>query len=406
MTKTKKNNKMDLFILILVNVILSFGIYHSFVILSLSFFGETTLGVLDSYGNQLIDIKAGENQSRMISKTYHFSIGGKEYRGSAYYSGDEAWPSLQENEFRTERISYLSKFPNINKPTHLVDIDELGPMGLFYYISRIPFCLFLLLLVNGWRGKRKKREKKTNKTEKLNKRRDDAMFCGNCGTKLPDEAAFCGNCGTPVPKAKKEKHRPLSQASISPQDKSLVGWSPNSNDPEILEAARQNKKSAIGCAWFFMLFFPIGFILAGLLIDEMPLNEAIIIGVGLGVLMLVINLWRIKDMKAPQWEGVVIEKYKKERREHKKDDSMTTYTELTTIIKTEAGKKKRITERDSERHMYDYLAVGDRVRYHPSFGTYEKYDKSKDRIIYCNVCRMMNPISNDRCKRCNNLLFK
>ena len=96
-----------------------------------------------------------------------------------------------------------------------------------------------------------------------------------------------------------------------------------------------------------MLFFPIGFILAGLLIDEMPLNEAIIIGVGLGVLMLVINLWRIKDMKAPQWEGVVIEKYKKERREHKKDDSMTTYTELTTIIKTEAG-KKRITERDSE----------------------------------------------------------
>lgn len=232
------------------------------------------------------------------------------------------------------------------------------------------------------------------------------MFCGNCGTKLPDEAAFCGNCGTPVPKAKKEKHRPLSQASISPQDKSLVGWSPNSNDPEILEAARQNKKSAIGCAWFFMLFFPIGFILAGLLIDEMPLNEAIIIGVGLGVLMLVINLWRIKDMKAPQWEGVVIEKYKKERREHKKDDSMTTYTELTTIIKTEAGKKKRITERDSERHMYDYLAVGDRVRYHPSFGTYEKYDKSKDRIIYCNVCRMMNPISNDRCKRCNNLLFK
>lgn len=37
---------------------------------------------------------------------------------------------------------------------------------------------------------------------------------------------------------------------------------------------------------------------------------------------------------------------------------------------------------------------------------YEKYDKSKDRIIYCNVCSMMNPIQNDRCKRCNNLLFK
>jgi hypothetical protein len=40
------------------------------------------------------------------------------------------------------------------------------------------------------------------------------------------------------------------------------------------------------------------------------------------------------------------------------------------------------------------------------FGTYEKYDKSKDRIIYRNVCTTMNPIQNDRCKRCNNLLFK
>ncbi len=50
--------------------------------------------------------------------------------------------------------------------------------------------------------------------------------------------------------------------------------------------------------------------------------------------------------------------------------------------------------------------VGDRVRYHPRFGAYEKYDKSKDRIIYCIVCDEMNPIQNDRCKKCNNLLFK
>jgi len=85
---------------------------------------------------------------------------------------------------------------------------------------------------------------------------------------------------------------------------------------------------------------------------------------------------------------------------------LTTYTESITVIKTDAGKEKRIIERDSRRDMYDYLATGDRVRYHPAFDTYEKYDKFKDRIIYCNVCRMMNPISNHRCKRCENLLFK
>jgi hypothetical protein len=111
-------------------------------------------------------------------------------------------------------------------------------------------------------------------------------------------------------------------------------------------------------------------------------------------------------MKHPVWEGVVTQRFHKERRHNKNDDTMSTYTEYTTVIRTDAGKKKRIIERDSQRHMYDYLAVGDRVRYHPAFSSYEKYDKSKDKIIYCNVCYMMNPISNDRCKRCNNLLFK
>jgi hypothetical protein len=55
--------------------------------------------------------------------------------------------------------------------------------------------------------------------------------------------------------------------------------------------------------------------------------------------------------------------------------------------------------------MYDYLDIGDRVRYHPALETYEKYDKSKDEVIYCNVCRRGTRF-NDRCERCKNLLFK
>ncbi len=227
------------------------------------------------------------------------------------------------------------------------------------------------------------------------------MFCTNCGEKLPDGAAFCANCGA-------QTTEPPSRSDIPQQDhRTLVGWSPNSNHPEILAVAQKNKKSAMGCAWILMLLFPIGFLLAGLFVDEMPLNEAMIIGVGLGVVMLVINLVRIKGMKRPVWEGVVTDKFQKERRRHNRgDDSFAYYTEFTVAIKTTAGKAKRIIERDSQRHMYDYLAVGDRVRYYPAFESYEKYDKSQDRIIYCNVCRMMNPIANDRCKRCNNLLFK
>lgn len=116
----------------------------------------------------------------------------------------------------------------------------------------------------------------------------------------------------------------------------------------------------------------------------------------------------LKESKGEPPENFVANKFSKERREHKNSDDGTyrTYTEYTTVIRIDTGKEKKLIERDSQRDMYDYLAVGDRVRYHPMFGTYEKYDKSRDRIIYCNVCSMMNPIKNDRCKRCNNLLFK
>lgn len=238
--------------------------------------------------------------------------------------------------------------------------------------------------------------------------------CASCGAKLSEGDAFCVSCGTPVggsagkvAKAPGRAGAMPAQSAMPPQNHgALVGWSARSNDPEILAAAQKNKKSAIGCTWILALLFPIGFLLAGLFVDEVPLNEAIIIGVGLGLMMLIINLMRIRDMKKPIWEGVVIDKFHKERREHSGDDDWTTYTEYTTVIRTDTGKKKRIVERDSRRFMYDYLAVGDRVRYHPAFSTYEKYDKSRDRIIYCNVCFTMNPIEDDRCKRCGNWLFK
>ena len=195
--------------------------------------------------------------------------------------------------------------------------------------------------------------------------------------------------------------------SIEQKQTGLVGWSLHSSAPEILEAAKKNRKSAMGCAWALLIVFPLGFLLAGLFMDEMPLNEALVIGAILGITMFVINLIRIKDLNKPMWEGVVTAKFHKERREHKRgDDSFRYYTEFTVVIKTEAGKTKRIVERDSRREMYDYLAVGDRVRYYPAFDSFEKYDKSNDIVIYCNVCRMRNSMESERCKRCNKLLFK
>jgi hypothetical protein len=189
------------------------------------------------------------------------------------------------------------------------------------------------------------------------------------------------------------------------EERPLVGWSRVADSPEMLETIKKHRKSSLGFAVVLTLLFPVGFLLAGLFSDEMPLNDALIIGGVLGLFMLALNLWRFANMNQRGWEGVVVKKLEK-RRYEKREISGPSYMEYIVLIKTDGGKTKRIVGRKWDRDMYDYLEIGDRVRYHPAVETIEKYDKSKDEVIYCNVCRRRNPIQNDRCERCNNLLFK
>ena len=83
-----------------------------------------------------------------------------EYRGYVIYGSDEAWPRLGEGEVR-RKYQLSDTLPNINKPTMLVDIDEIGPVGLFYHILVIPAVLFCCCwltdnLANGKAGKEKR----------------------------------------------------------------------------------------------------------------------------------------------------------------------------------------------------------------------------------------------------------
>ncbi len=236
---------------------------------------------------------------------------------------------------------------------------------------------------------------------------DKKDICPSCGMGIPKGDDFCINCGTAVNRGA-ESSLQARRFNGKSENGNLIGFSDRFNSPEILEAAKKSKKSCLGCMWISVFVPLIGFPIAGLLMDDFPFMESLIIGGGLSFIILIVGLIFLRGTKKSMWDGRVVNKSEKEclERRGKDDNYYRTYMEYKTFIRTDAGKKKTIVEKDSGRHMYDYLAVGDKVRYHPSFGTYEKYDKSKDRIIYCNVCSMMNPIQNDRCKRCNNLLFK
>ncbi|MGI6297967.1 MAG: zinc ribbon domain-containing protein [Saccharofermentanales bacterium] len=442
MAKKKTSKNIPLPILILICAVLLFAMYLSLSTLALAIWGDSVMGTVDSYQSRLDDTDAGQNRSRTISKGYWFMVNGKEYRGYVIYSSDESWPSLDEGETRSERIRYLDIFPYVNKPTMLSEFSEMGEVAIIYHLlAPIGYLLLLLLVIRtARRGKRKKTAaRKPAAPQTIKARSDTNNLCPNCGNTLPEGAAFCSGCGVKIQTnapgvctacgATLQKGaefcigcgkavnlrtpEPIeasgAAASAPPQSGvGLVGFSDRCNSPEIIAAAQKNIKFFIGCMWILVFVPLIGFPVAGLLMDDFPFGESLVIGVGIAVVMLVINLLALRKTKQSMWEGVVVNKYSKEKSEHRggEDDNWRTYTEYTTIINSDTGKKKTIVEKDSGRQMYDYLSVGDRVRFHPRFGTYEKYEKSKDRIIYCNVCSMMNPIQNDRCKRCNNLLFK
>ncbi len=440
MAKKKNRKNIPLPILILIYAVLLFAMYLSLSTLALAIWGDSVMGTVDSYDSRLDDTKAEQNRSRTVSKGYWFMANGKEYRGYVIYSSDEAWPSLDEGETRSERIRHLEVFPYVNKPAMLCEFSEMGEGAIIYHIlAPIGSLLLLLLVIRTARGGKKKKPaaRKPAAPQIIEARSDTNMFCHNCGNMLPEDAAFCSSCGAKIQASAsnvctacgaaipdgaefcincgKAANRatpamPTQAASFAPpqDDAGLIGFSDHCTSPERLAAAQKNKKFSIGCMWILVFVPLIGFPVAGLLMDDFPFGESIIIGMGIALVMLVFNLLALRRTKQPMWEGLVVNKYSKEKSEHRggEDDNYRTYTEYTTIINTDAGKKKTIVEKDSGRRMYDYLSVGDRVRFHPRFGTYEKYDKSKDRIIYCNVCSMMNPIQNDRCKRCNNLLFK
>jgi ribosomal protein L40E len=264
---------------------------------------------------------------------------GKEYRGYVMYQSDEAWPSLDEGETRSERIRYLGLFPYVNKPAALCEFDEMGEVAIIYHIlapSVICFCCCLSYAQPEAGKRRKQRRGKPRKIRDerepqiIETRSDTDMFCPNCGNKLPEGAAFCSNCGAKIQasapgvckacgaelpdgaefcigcgkavnRATPEPMKASQAAASAPPQggAGLVGFSDRCNSPEILAAAQKNKKSSIGCMWILVFVPLIGFPVAGLLMDDFPFGESLVIGVGIALVMLVINLLALRRPSSP-----------------------------------------------------------------------------------------------------------
>lgn len=237
------------------------------------------------------------------------------------------------------------------------------------------------------------------------------MICPNCGADFAKSVKFCTACGSPLPQNQENQtEEPAATAGKSEGKQNLIGFSERINDPAFASYQRQ------GTAWSFIfagilaVIAVVGFYIYGETSSEMDNPQALYIGLGIaGMFMTIAILATLSRLTTKQWDGVVIDKKKeKKTRRNKNSDGgyyLERYTLYTIVFKTDQGKIiNKFMEDDNA--IFNYFQIGDRVRHHKGLGTLEKYDKSKDSIIFCNACSTLNDINDDKCYRCSCPLLK
>lgn len=236
------------------------------------------------------------------------------------------------------------------------------------------------------------------------------MICSKCGADSDKSIKFCTNCGNPLPQTADNQPDYETHPEPTEGNQNLVGFSERINDPAFASYQRQTTAWSFIFAGILAVIVIVGFFIYGQTSSEMDNPQALYIGLGIGGMFLTIALLStISRMTDKQWDGVVIDKkIEKETRREKDSDGryrMVRFTVYTVVFKTDQGK---ILERgvDDDDTVYNYFEIGDRVRQHKVLGTLEKYDKSRDSIIFCNACSTLNDINDDKCYRCSCPLLK
>lgn len=241
------------------------------------------------------------------------------------------------------------------------------------------------------------------------------MFCPSCGNRLQEPGTrpgtgsqqFPGNAVLKQPDLSAnpflEKTRPIPvRAAIAP------GYSPVFDTPEFQAAIKRFKKATFG---FGLLIIPLplaGFIIYSLVNPgEMDLNVAIMAGAFISLIFLlcaVIPALRLKYQGT--WDGVVVDKLIREER-RSRDESFTEEIYYT-IIRKDAGGKAICEENAMNHAIYDYLQIGERVRFHPELTgcPYEKYDKRGDSYVICGLCKSRVEITEVFCPGCHSPVLK
>lgn len=252
------------------------------------------------------------------------------------------------------------------------------------------------------------------------------MYCSSCGSKIADTANFCNYCGNQIIQTNsnnKENKQiidyeetkqsiPMQTVTASPvnTNSSLIGYSNKINDPAFAKYIKNSNRYAGIFGVFLALAAVIGFTIAGEVSNDLENPEALLYGCIIGGMFLLITFFSILGKKRSKtWDGIVIDKKIEKKQRKVNSNSEDAYTETymlyTVLIRSDEGKKHEIHVENDDT-LYNYYHINDKVRHHKGLNSYEKYDKSKDTVIFCNACATRHSIQEEYCRRCKCPLLK
>ena len=176
-----------------------------------------------------------------------------------------------------------------------------------------------------------------------------------------------------------------------------MAYSLKIHDPAFAKYLKNTKDYRFQFAFVLAIIAVVGFYIYGEVSDEMDNPEALYIGLGIGGMFFLIGVFSALSVnKVPSWDGEVVEK-----------EIVKLKGKPYFIVYFEDQKHKRYEIRsEDDATLYNYYKIGEKVRYHGHLKTYEKFDKSKDDIIFCNACSFMHEITEHNCQNCGCPLLK
>lgn len=177
-----------------------------------------------------------------------------------------------------------------------------------------------------------------------------------------------------------------------------MSYSTKITDPQFDKYIKNTRNYRYQFGFILAIVAVVGFYLYGEFSDEMDNPEALYIGLAIGAMFLFIGLYAAFSGKKnlPTWDGEITEK------EVLKKNGRTYFV---VYIEGQNNQKHEIsTENDAT--LYDYFKIGEKVRFHGKLKSIEKFDKSKDDIIFCNACSFMHDIEEHICRNCGCPLLK